>query len=169
MDWGTAGMKAALAYHYFPVEFLGIGAEFSGGDLDGADRHWYTYNSKTRDRTKIMNLMLTTRVTVNPQNRVRFYFPAGAGWTIAEQELKINKGGLSFEKEATDVSFGWFAGLGAEWDVWDDVWSVGVEVRYHAFRYDTDMIAKDAPVVVQGMGHRRYSYLSCLFKISKRF
>jgi len=167
LDWGTAGMQAALSYYYFPIDFLGVGAEISGGSFNGADKHWYSYSEKFRDHTQVMNLFLSARFTVNPKDRVRFYVPGGAGWTVAEQKLKIKD--PSFEKHSTEVSFGWFAGLGAEWDIWDDVWSAGVEVRYHTFKYDTDALTHDAPSFVKGEGKRRYSYLVCFFKISKRF
>lgn len=169
LDWGTVGMQAGFSYHYFLTDFLGVGAEISGGNFDGADKHWYSYSNKFRDRTRLLNLMVSARLTANPQNRLRFYAPFGAGWTVAQQELKINNEGISFHKEATDVSFGWFAGLGAEWDIWDEDWSAGVEMRYHTFRYNTNDVVQGAPVVISGVGNRRYSYLVCFFKISKRF
>ena len=167
-DWGTLGSDLALSYHYLLTEHFGLGAEVSAGTFDGGD---FTFNSsdKIEDEARLINLMVTARYTFHPAKRVRFYIPFGAGLTIAKQKLDIDYLGNSYSKEKTDNSFGWFAGLGLEFDLGHNGWSWGLEARYAAFWYDTDKLTQGAPGSIHGDGTRRYEYMMFSLNINKRF
>lgn len=168
IDWGTLGSELALSYQYLLTNHLGVGGEISFGDFDGGD-FTFNHSDKLEDKVNLINLMLAARYTFHPAKRTRFYIPFGAGLTIAKQTLDIDYLGNDYTKKKTDNSFGWFAGLGLEFDVGNHGWSWGLEARYAAFWYDTDKLVQGAPGPIHGDGNRRYEYMMFSVNVSKRF
>ncbi|WP_428075738.1 porin family protein [Candidatus Avelusimicrobium luingense] len=167
-DWGTGGTEIGLSYHYLLTDRLGLGADFSFGDFEGANLTFSSSN-QLEDSVHLVNLMLSARYTANPADRIRFYIPLGAGATIARQSLDIHYFGNSYTNKKTNTSLGLFIGAGLEFDVGHSGWSWGVEARYNTFWYDTDKITRQAPAPIHGDGNRRYEYLTFNINISKRF
>ena len=168
LDWGSLGVEGGISYYYLLTDKFGIGAEFSLGDFEGANLTWSNTHT-VDDETHLVNLMLSGRYTMSPESRVRFYIPFGAGLVLARQDIDINYYGTVYAKKKTDTTYGWFAGLGLEFDLGHDGWSLGFESRYTAFWYDTDKIVKDAPAPIHGGGNRRYEYLTFNLNVNKRF
>ncbi len=168
VDWGTLGAEYGLSYYYLVTEHIGLGAEVSYGDFEGGD--FFVSSDKVDDRTKLVNTMLSMRLTANPSNLFRLYIPLGAGLTTAQQKLHIRRSGVDCDHTATDTSFGWFFGAGLEFDIGrDSGWSMGLEGRCNTFHYNTDKLIRDAPDAVKGDGNRRLSYMSFHLRIDKRF
>lgn len=168
VDWGTLGVDYGLSYYYFLTDYVGVGADVSYGDYEGGD--FFVSSEKVDDRTKIFNTMLSARFTANPSDSFRLYMPIGLGITTAQQKLHIDDSGVQYDKKATDTSFGWFVGAGFEFDLGRySGWSMGFETRYHAFRFDTDRLTRDAPAPIHGDGNRRLSYMSFQLRVNKRF
>ena len=124
----------------------------------------------------LFNAMLTGRINVNPQEeKFRVYFPFGAGFTSAKGTFRVKGsavgGGsyISYNKNysATTTSLGYFLGIGFEstLDDTDNRVSLGLEMRYNGFTFDTDKLVPN--VTLNGKKH--YSYLSFLLRIGYRF
>lgn len=169
VNWGSLGGDVALSYSYLLTPSVGVGAEVSRGDFSGVDLVELGSHQDVEDDTRLYSFMLTTRLTANPQHLFRFYLPIGAGLVSATQDLNIDYHGLKYHRKKTDNSFGWFAGLGMEGDIGRHGWSVGFEMRYNAFWYETDKLLKNAPAPIHSRGTRRLDYMTFLFRVDKRF
>lgn len=168
VDWGTLGLEYGLSYYYFITDHIGLGADVSYGDFDGGEL--FVSVDKVDDETKIINTMLSARLTANPSSVFRLYIPLGIGVTTARQNMKIRVSGVHYEHAATDASLGWFAGAGFEFDLGrESGWSLGLEGRYNAFEFDNDKLVRDAPAAITGAGKRRLSYISLQLRVNKRF
>ncbi len=168
VDWGTLGTEIGISYYYLISKHFGLGADISYGDFDGGDFTWSATN-EVEDSTHILNAMLASRYTFNPDNRFRFYIPFGLGFTLARQNLYIHYYGTEYSKKKTDTSLGLFIGAGLEFDIGQKGWSWGLETRYNTFWYDTEKLVKNAPAPIHGDGNRRYEYMTFQLHISKRF
>lgn len=168
VDWGTLGLEYGLSYYYLITDHIGLGADLSYGNFEGGS--FLVSTDKVDDRTQLFNAMLSARFTLNPSNVFRFYIPAGAGLTVARQNMSIDRHGVDYGEKATDNSFGWFAGFGLEFDLGSGSdWSLGLEGRYNMFNYDTSKLTRHAPAAVQDDGKRHLSYVSFHFRVNKRF
>lgn len=167
IDWGTLGTAFGLSYYYLTNNYIGLGADLSYGNFEGGEL--FKSSEDIDDKTHLFNAMLSARFTANPSSKFRLYVPVGLGVTTAQQDIHIDKYGVKHDKKATDTSLGWFAGAGLEFDLGSNGWSMGLEARYHTFRFDTDKLTHNAPAAVQGDGNRRLSYLLFQLLISKRF
>lgn len=167
IDWGTLGAEYGLSYYYLTTRHIGLGMDISYGDFEGAEL--FKSSEDVDDKTHLFNAMLSARFTVNPSSKFRLYIPVGLGITTAQQDIHIDKYGVKYDKKATDTSLAWFIGTGLEFDLGSNGWSMGLEARYHTFRFDTNKLTRNAPAAVQGDGNRRLSYLLFQLLISKRF
>ena len=168
LDWGSLGADYGLTYNYFVDKYIGVGAEISGGDYDGANLT-FSNSDEANSSVHLFKAMLAVRLNANPESRFRFYIPFGAGFVSAKQDMDIDYLGTKYNNKKTDNSFGWFLGAGLEFDVGGNGWSWGLESRYNVFTYDTDKLVKDAPAPIQGGGKRKYDYMNFMIRISKRF
>ncbi len=167
-DWGTLGAELGLSYYYLVTDHFGIGTDFSYGDYEGADITWSATNT-IDDGVHMLNLMLSARYTLNPSDRVRLYVPFGIGCVAAEQKLDMNYYGTVYSAKQTQTKLGYFAGLGLEFDLGHEGWSLGLESRYNAFRFDSNSFVRYAPAPVHGTGKRLYEYLTFSLSIKKRY
>jgi len=167
VDWGTLGVDYGLSYYCLITNHIGLGADISYGDFEGGEL--FKSSEEVDDKTHLFNAMLSARFTANPSGKFRLYIPAGIGITTAQQDIHIDKYGVKYDKKATDTSIAWFAGAGLEFDLGSNGWSMGLEARYHTFRFDTEKLTRNAPASVTGDGNRRLSYLLFQLLISKRF
>ena len=168
VNWGSLGAEFALSYYYLATKHFGVGADITIGDFDGGDFTWSASNN-VDDQTHLYHFMLASRWTANPDNRLRFYMPFGAGLTVARQNLSIKYNSTQYYNKKTDTSLGMFIGAGFEFDIGHRGWSCGLETRYTTFWYDTEKILKNAPAPIQGDGDRRYEYLMFSVNVTKRF
>ena len=168
VDWGTLGGDFGLSYYYLIDSHIGIGAEIARGDFAGSDLT-SSSNHKIEDDTTLYNFMFAARLTPSPESRFRFYIPIGIGLVSATQDLKIDYHGDHHHKKASDNSLGYFVGLGMESDIGQHGWSWGLEMRYNAFRYDSDKLVKGAPASIHADGKRRLDYMTFMLNINKRF
>lgn len=167
IDWGMLGVEYGLSYYYLLTEHIGLGADIAYGNFEGGE--FFKSSEDVDDTTHLFNTMLSARFTANPSDKFRLYIPVGLGLTTAQQDIHIDKYGVKYDKKATDTSLAWFAGAGLEFDLGNSGWSMGLEARYHTFRFDTDKLTRNAPAGVTGDGNRRLSYLLFQLLISKRF
>lgn len=167
VDWGTLGAEYGLSYYYLATKHIGLGVDISYGDFEGGEL--FKSSEDVDDKTHLFNAMLSARLTANPSDSFRLYIPLGLGITTAQQDIHIDKYSVTYDKKATDTSLAWFAGAGLEFDLGNNGWAMGLEARYHTFRFDTGKLTRHAPAAVQGDGNRRLSYLLFQLLISKRF
>ena len=168
-DWGTLGVEIGASYYYLVSKHLGLGVDISYGDFDGGAFTWSTTN-RVEDATHVLNAMLASRYTFNPDSRFfRFYIPFGGGLTLARQKIYIHYYGTEYGNKKTDTSLGLFIGAGLEFDIGQKGWSWGLESRYNTFWYDSEKLVKNAPSPIHGNGNRRYEYITFQLHISKRF
>lgn len=167
VDWGTLGVGYGLSYYYLTTKHIGLGVDISYGDFEGGEL--FKSSDEVDDKTHLFEAMLSARLTANPSDKFRLYFPVGLGITAARQDIHIDKYGVKYDKKATDTSLAWFIGAGLEFDLGSNGWSVGLEARYHTFRFDTEKLTRNAPAAVQSDANRRLSYLLFQWLISKRF
>ncbi|MBP5403887.1 MAG: outer membrane beta-barrel protein [Elusimicrobiaceae bacterium] len=173
--WGGAGFNYGLSYLYFVNESLGLGFEVSGMNTANATKDYsgLGYSEHYTNSMDLFNAMLTGRINVNPQEEhCRVYFPFGAGFTSAKGTFKVKAedsyyGSFDERYSATTTSLGYFLGLGFESTVGDidNRISVGLEMRYNGFAFDTDKLISNHPL----NGKKHYSYLSFLLKVGYRF
>ncbi len=170
LDWGDAGVGFGASYLYFVNDYLGIGGEMSGSAFGEAE---YDYSApgeheKIKSSMSTFNLMAAGRLNVNPQNRVRFYFPFGLGLTSAKGKLDVSGHGPGYvyagDIDGTTTGFGWFVGAGLEADLGQSNWILGGELRYTGFTFD-----KSEYDIEDLSGKENYSYLSVLFKVGYKF
>ena len=173
MEWGKRGGVLGLSYNYFPSEYFGIGLEandgFFGGDEYKVSKAGHDYKIDTG--MNVFSAMATLRFNVNPHNKVRFYVPAGMGYSWSTNLMVVeDKFGGKTKKDTyhtTSGSLSYFAGLGLEIDLGKH-WSLGGEARFHAFVNDTDKVAKEIGDK-HLIGKKEYSYASVAFRASYRF
>ncbi len=147
LSWGNIGGEVGLSYFWFPDAHLGFGADlnlagFQGSEIFHRDvpgwRHWHTFESDME--MNMLNLMAAGRLNVNPDSPIRLYFPFGAGIVFTEGEIRYMWDGKEIDNESElGTSFGWYAGIGLEFDQSDHL-AWGIEARYNSFWYDyTDL------------------------------
>ena len=168
-DWGTLGVEAGISYYYFLTDYFGLGGELSYGDFEGGGDLSFSSSNNIDDKTKLFSAMLTGRLNITPQSRVRFYFPFGIGLVAANQDVYIKYSSIEFKNKKTDTSLGLFIGAGLEFDVGQNGWGWGLETRYNTFWYDTEKLVRNSPASIYGDGNRRYEYWTFQLHINKRF
>ncbi len=172
LSWGNIGGEAGLSYLWFPQAQVGIGADlrlasFRGSQLIRRDVpgwwHWHTFESDLEMST--LQLMGAGRINVNPSSSVRLYFPFGAGIVLSEGSIKYTWDGEVFDSEdELDTSFGWYAGVGLEFDASDRL-AWGIEARYNAFTYDYNGLADYHARTLSGQ-KTEHSYISLTLHLS---
>lgn len=166
LDWGDAGVGFGASYLYFLNDYLGLGGELSGGVFSEAEydlsSSWGHTTIKSSMNT--FNAMAVGRLNVNPQSRVRVYFPFGLGLTSAKGKIEMESWGGNGSVDGTSTSLGYFVGAGVEADLGDSNWMIGGEMRYQGFQFDTGKYDIDGV-----SGKENYSYLSFLFKVGYKF
>ena len=168
IDWGHIGVAVGGNYFYSATSHLAVGFDFSFASFNGDDINFGGNNSSS-SHTRLYNPMLAGRFTINPQHKVRFYLPAGAGLTIARQTLDIDYNNASYTQKHTEYSLGWFVGVGMEAEIAQSGWSVGLESRLSFFRYDEGKLTREAPAPITANGKSNLSYVSAQLTLSKRF
>lgn len=148
LSWGNIGGEIGLSYFWFPEAHVGIGADFSLAGFQGSEIfqrdvpgwwHWHTFESDMEMNT--LHLMAAGRFNINPASNLRLYFPFGAGIVFTEGKIRYMWDGKEIDKESElDTSFGWYAGIGLEFDSSDRL-AWGIEARYNSFRYDYNGLA----------------------------
>lgn len=171
LRWAKAGIASELSYTYFVNEYVGVGLALGNGMFfDKKTSFAYSGGSTENIKTKMntWSALITGRFNVNPQSAVRFYIPLGLGYMRAKGTIKDTwVDGEDTESDtmsARSNSFGWFAGLGVETDITEN-WLVGAELRYTAFRFDTNKYMEEEPFG----GSRGYGYGSVMLKAGYRF
>lgn len=166
LDWGDVSASYGASYLFFPSEYFGVGAEISGNNFTEAEYDVYMpgQHGTLKSSMNVYNFMFAFRANVNPQSRVRFYIPFGAGLTSAKGKVK-GEGYFNDDVSATTSSFGYFIGAGVEADLGESNWMLGGEVRYSGFKFDTNKYFDDG----DGFGKKNYSYLSFLVKVGYKF
>ena len=161
LNWGDSGVQYGVEVINFATPYIGYGAELSGMSTTYAVKNVTGTNYK--NVMDLWNGMLRLRLNINPYNRVRVYVPAGGGMTYARSRCYA-----STQQESNvgrSVSFGYFVGIGLETDWARSGQSVGLEVRYHGFEFDTDKIVDGQTA----NGNKNYGYMSVLLKLNYRF
>lgn len=166
LDWGDAGVTFGASYLYFLNDYFGLGGEVSGSVFGEAEYDTYSRagHSTIKSSMTTFNAMAVGRVNVNPQSRVRVYFPFGLGLTSAKGEIKLDTPMGDDSTDGTTTSFGYFIGAGVEADLGQSNWVLGGEIRYQGFQFDT------AKYDIDGIsGKEDYSYLSFMAKVGYKF
>lgn len=166
LDWGDAGVTFGASYLYFLNDYFGLGGEVSGSVFGEAEYDTYSVagHSTIKSSMNTFNAMAVGRVNVNPQSRVRVYFPFGLGLTSAKGEIKLDTPAGDDSTDGTTTSFGYFVGAGVEADLGQSNWVLGGEIRYQGFQFDT------AKYDIDGVsGKENYSYLSFMAKVGYKF
>ncbi len=164
--WGEAGGVFGISYLVFPSKYFGMGVEVNDGIFAGEDTTWYGVGTSHRIETamNVFNAMASFRFNFNPDSRARFYIPFGVGLTSATGALVETINGVENTRHSSTQSLGYFAGFGFEIGLGQSgKWALGSELRYNAFRYDTDKLLGSS------IGQQDYSYVSASFKASCRF
>ena len=161
LAWGDNGVQYGIEGMAFATPYIGYGLEISGMNTTYAAKKVAEVNYRTA--MSLWNGLLRLRLNVNPYHPVRLYIPVGAGMTYARSRCYTNTGSESMVGHS--LSFGYFAGLGLETDWSRAGQSVGLEVRYHGFAFDTDKLLDGRPA----SGNKNYGYLSVLLKLNYRF
>lgn len=166
LDWGDAGVTFGASYLYFLNDYFGLGGEVSGSVFGEAEYDTYSVagHSTIKSSMNTVNAMAVGRVNVNPQSRVRVYFPFGLGLTSAKGKIKLDTPMGDDSTDGTTTSFGYFVGAGVEADLGQSNWVLGGEIRYQGFQFDT------AKYDIDGIsGKEDYSYLSFMAKVGYKF
>ena len=169
VDWGSTGADIGGYYYYALTPHWAVGASASLGFFSGANIN-FGKNDTIDNYTHIYNNMLSARFTLNPSHRFRFYVPVGAGLTVSRQSLDIYYNKISYHNKHTDLSFGWFAGLGMEGEIAGSGWCIGTEMRLNGFSYNYGKLVENAPPQIRATERKRHlSYMSFHLTMSKRF
>ena len=178
--WGDTGVQYGVSYMRFLNEYFGLGVEISGMETADATEHYMYYDmlssesSNFKANMSLFNVMLTGRLTVNPQQKVQVYFPFGLGFTSAKGTIKStgiyrSPGYSEYWDEkytAKTTSLGYFIGVGAEMNIsGNGRWILGAELRYQGFTLDTDKYIPGEPI----NGKQHYKYFALLAKLGYRF
>ena len=166
LDWGDAGVTFGASYLYFLNDYFGLGGEISGTVFGEAEYDTYSPfgHSTFKSSMSTFNAMAVGRVNVNPQSRVRVYFPFGLGLTSAKGEIKLDSPMGNDSTDGTTTSIGYFIGAGIETDLGESNWVLGGEIRYQGFQFDTAKYDMDGI-----SGKENYSYLSFMAKVGYKF
>ncbi len=131
-NWGKeGGYEWGLSVLVFPKDIFGLGVEYNSNRFNATDTGtwigggWHYSKSKV----KVDNLMLAMRLNANPNHRVRFYVPLGAGvdfFRVKEEDIAGYPPATSATKHYT--GFAWYAGLGLESSITERL-IVGLEAR----------------------------------------
>ena len=153
VEWGEDGGVSYLGQAmFFPSEYIGFGAEFSGNNFLSV------YNTGLYSGLKIKgdvyNIMYVMRFNFNPKSSFRVYIPVGAGMALAKLKEEHYLIG-SYTHDSSE--FAWYAGFGIESSVSDRV-VLGAELRYNSLNFKFDDGEKVTP-----------NYLSALFKVGFKF
>ncbi len=166
LAWGEFGGVFGLSYLVFPTKYFGVGVEVNDGIFAGEDTTWYGAGTSDQIETamNVFNAMASFRFNFNPDSRARFYIPFGVGLTSATGAYVRTINGVEYTHHSSTQSLGYFAGFGFEIGLGQSgKWALGSELRYNAFRYDTDKLLGSS------IGQQDYSYVSASFKASCRF
>lgn len=161
LAWGDNGVQYGFEWYYFTNPYVGYGFEIGGMNTAYAAKQVNAVRYRTA--MDLWNGMLSLRFNLNPYDTVRFYVPVGGGMTYARSRCYMNTQKQS--EVGRDVSFGYFAGLGAEMNWHGADKAVGLEMRYHGFGFDTDKLLDGRPA----SGNKNYGYFSVLLKLNYRF
>lgn len=176
LDWGSLAGSYSLQYIYRVHDRWSFGLEYNGNNFDDALQNrgilfppfsWWERDIESR--MNVHNMLAVGRFTFNPQSRVLFYVPFGAGVARSKGTLEVSETNLVtsqyFHSKTTamDTSFAYYLGLGME-KQFASHWAWGLEVRYQGFWFD------NGGYQLAGVsGKEHHGYLSGLFKLSYLF
>ncbi|MBR4592692.1 MAG: outer membrane beta-barrel protein [Elusimicrobiaceae bacterium] len=185
LSWGNIGGELGLSYLYFPSEYFGMGIDLRYAGFQGSEHYdetpgwWYRYTFESDFEMHTLQLMAAGRINLNPGSSVRLYIPFGAGAVLSDGSMTYTWGREFYSyyddtlyhedcyentERAADVSFGWYAGVGLEFDSNGKI-TWGLEARYNSFRYDYGRLAEDVRGALLGKD-TEHSYISLVFKLN---
>ena len=176
LDWGSLAGSYGLQYIYRVHDRWSFGLEYNGNHFDDALQSrgilfppfgWWERDIESR--MNVHNMLAVGRFTFNPQSRVRFYVPFGAGVARSKGTLEVSETNLVSSQylhsktTAMDTSFAYYLGLDME-KQFASHWAWGLEMRYQGFWFD------NGGYNLAGVsGKKRHGYISGLFKLSYLF
>ena len=161
LAWGDNGVQYGIEGMQFANPYIGYGLEISGMNTTYAAKNVGGVNYRTAMDS--WNGLLRLRLNINPYNPVRVYVPVGAGMTYVRSRCYTSASSES--SVGHSLSFGYFAGVGLETNWTRSGQSVGLEVRYHGFGFDTDKMLDGQTA----SGNKNLGYMSVLLKMNYRF
>ncbi len=141
--YGKVGISGGVQGLFALTDYLSLGLEFNAVNFGSKDvtgeAHRYKY--KVEDlKVRQEQYMIASRVYINPAERMRIYIPLGIG--LAHTNARIR----SIRKGASDNSFAFYAGLGIEGSINENV-VLGVEGRFNHSKFNEDGFKADIQYV----------------------
>ncbi len=131
-EWGKkGGLTWGGSVLVFPSRVIGLGVEFNstqfrkakiGGEIIGF-QYFDIY-----DKVKMDNVLFALRLNVNPNSRVRVYFPLGAGVSFQRIESRASSPLITVKATDKDHGFAYYGGMGVEASLTKNL-VFGVEAR----------------------------------------
>ncbi len=149
VDWGRkGGVTYGGSVLIFPASIFGVGVEYKGTQFSevkcGGERIGLNYFDEYA-KVKTDNIFLALRFNVNPNNRVRFYFPLGAGVSFQRIESRARSTFLTVKETDKEHGFAYYCGLGLETSLTKNL-VLGIETRFQG-----EHIKKDDFLSVSGL------------------
>ena len=128
------GGQIGCDYQFAPNWVVGIEGAAAGGNIGGNTasrcRSGIPGDSATFKETTDFLTSVTGRVGY-AWDRWLFYGKGGVAWA-GDRYSAIGRTSATYDFEGLETRFGWTAGVGVEWALWDD-WSVKLEYDYYGF------------------------------------
>ena len=155
-EWGRKGGPTwGGSVLVFPSRVFGIGAEFNSTQFSEVEfgNEWTgLYMIDEYAKVKMDNVLLAMRFNINPNSRLRFYFPLGAGISFQRIESKATVKSLALTVKETDKGhgFAYYGGLGVEASLSKNL-ILGAEARLQGAHIDEEDFLSIAGLVKLGV------------------
>lgn len=123
------GGQIGCDYQFASNWVLGVEGAASGGNIGGSTTVVVPGDNATFRQTTDLLTGATARVGY-AWDRWLLYAKGGAAW--AGDRYSLFDVGLTYDAEGLETRFGWTAGAGIEWALWDN-WSLKLEYDYYGF------------------------------------